>query len=186
VSKLSLVLLALVSFAACSNGSPTAPSADGIISAARGGVSPAPGVYALSFLSQVNGAWTEVQTLPTRTAYLMLRAYVTNSAGQPATAGSVTIQYCSYGGVKNDINRPDEAPMEACLAGTATWVRLASRSVTAGGCPDFGAGLLPGYVCTEFPTVQIPRTVGFRAVYQPKGSSIAAGTAGPANFTWVG
>jgi len=183
MSKVSLVLLAVVSFAACSNGSPTAPSAEGILSAAKGGVSSAPGVYALSFFAQVGVVWTEVETLPVRTG-LLVRAYVTSSAGQPATTGSITIEYCSYGGVKNDINRPDEAPLEACAAGTATWVRLASRSVTAGGCPNFGAGLEPGYVCANFGSVEIPRTVGFRAVYQPKGSGIAAGTTPPENFTW--
>jgi hypothetical protein len=184
MSKVSLVLLAVVSFAACSNGSPTAPSAEGILSAARGGVSSAPGVYELSFLEQVGGVWTEVETLPVLREVLV-RAYVSDSTGQPATAGSVTIQYCSYGGVKNDIHRADEAPMEACSAGTATWVRLMSRSVTAGACPDFGAGFdQPGYVCVNFGIVTIPRTVGFRAVYQPRSSGIAGGTTAAENFTW--
>jgi len=184
MSKLSVALLAVVSFAACSNGSPIAPSADGLTSAARGGVPPVTGVYELSFLSVAAG-WPEVETLPVLTAELLLRAYVSDSAGQPATAGSVTIEYCSYGGVKNDINRPDEAPMEACAEGTATWVRLASRSVTAGGCPNFAPGPETGYVCVGYGIVRIPRIVGFRAVYQPKGSGIAAATTAPENFKWV-
>src|SRR5688572_8083810 len=100
----AFLLLTAVSFAACSNGSPLAPSADGIATAARGPTAVA-GVYELSFRSRYpDGVWKDVQTLPVRVAELLLRAHVTDSAGQPAAEGSVTIQYCSYGGPTGDIN----------------------------------------------------------------------------------
>jgi hypothetical protein len=185
--NISLLLLAATSVAACSNGSPMAPSPDSIVSAERpGGEVAAPGVYELSFRSSFpDGKWKEVSTLPVGRAELVIRAHVTDSSGRPATAGSITIQYCSYGGPAGDINRPDEAPMEACADGTATWVRHTSRSVTAGGCPEFSKPELSyGYVCANFGIVRIPRTVGFRAQYQPKSSSIAAGTTAPKDFTW--
>ena len=186
MSKLSVVLLAAMAFAACSSGSPTGPSADGLASAARGGAPAASGLYDLQFRSQYpDGDWKDVDTLPVSAAELLIRVHVTDSTGQPATSGSVTIEYCSYGGQKNNIDRPDEAPAAACATGTARWVRHTSRSVTAGGCPEFATPeLATGYVCANFGVVQIPRSVGFRAVYQSRSGGIAAGTTLPEDFTW--
>jgi hypothetical protein len=110
----------------------------------------------------------------------MLQGYVADSAGAAATAGSVTFEYCSYAGRPNDPAAADEAPMEACDQGTASWARLSSISVTAGSCPGFGTG----YACWNFGPVDIPRQVGFRIRYQPQGSGIPAGTTAPRNFTW--
>jgi hypothetical protein len=94
----------------------------------------------------------------------------------------VTFEYCSYkGGPPNDINRADEAPMEACTLGTASWARLTSMSVTSGRCP----GLAAGYACTNFGVVRVPRDVGFRFRYASQGSGIANGTSQAKDFTWT-
>jgi hypothetical protein len=183
MSKLIVVILAAVSFAACSNGSPVTPSPSSAAPVALDarGAPAAPGVYDLSFNVFRNGVYEEVSSLPVSSRELILKAYITNSAGVPATAGSVTFEYCSYGGRKNDIENADEAPKEACSDGSAAWARLASISVTAGRCPTLGTG----YACMNFGIVRIPRTVGFRIRYDAKGSGIAGATTEPENFTWV-
>ena len=182
--RLIVTLLAVTSFAACSSQSPVTPSPS---SAAAGDLSarPAPaarGVYDLSFNVFHNGTYQEVSSLPVISQELILKAYVTDSAGLPAQKGSVTFEYCSYkGGPPNDITRADEAPKEACEQGTASWARLTSISVTAGRCPNLGTG----YACMNFGIVRIPRDVGFRISYQPQGSGIPAGMTEPENFSWV-
>jgi hypothetical protein len=182
-STLPVALLIAISAIACSGESPTpvspAPVPAGELSAkTSAGV---PGVYDLSFNVFHNGTYTEVSSLPVKSAELILKGYVSDSAGQPAQKGTLTFEYCSYKGrPPNDIDRADEAPKEACETGTATWARLDSISVTAGRCPTLGNG----YACVVFGVVQIPRQVGFRVRYEPKGSGIAAGVTVPENFTW--
>jgi hypothetical protein len=125
---------------------------------------------------------TEVSSLVVSSEELTLKAYVTDSAGQPATVGSVTFEYCSYKkGPANDISRPDEAPLEACAEGSASWARLASMSMTEQRCPRLGIG----YACYNFGIVRIPRVVGFRMRYDPRNSGIASGGTLPKNFVWV-
>ena len=58
---------------------------------------------------------------------LILNAHITDSSGLPAQKGLVVFQYCSYKGLPpNDITRPDEAPLEACADGSASWANLRS------------------------------------------------------------
>jgi hypothetical protein len=182
--RLVVALLGAVSAGACATESPVGPSPSSVMAGEQHakGSQAAPGVYDLSFNVFQNGTYQEVSSLPVRSQELILKAYVADSTGGPARKGSVTFEYCSYsGGPANDIDRPDEAPLEACAEGTATWARLASMSVTAGRCPLLGNG----YACVNFGVVQIPRDVGFRIRYEPQGSGIAAGMTLPENFTWV-
>ena len=182
ICKLTVVLLAAGSAAACSGESPVVPSpasAGGDLSAKPSQA--VPGLYELSF-NTFNGAYQEVSSLPVRSAELILKAHVTDSLGSPAQKGTVSFEYCSYkGGPPNDIERADEAPKEACLTGAARWARLTTVSVSAGSCPLLGTG----YACMNFGIVQIPRDVGFRMRYEPQGSGIAAATTVPENFTWT-
>jgi hypothetical protein len=178
-----LITACALTVAACSNPSPVVPSSP---SAAGAEVSAKPsaaaGTYSLSFLARVNGVVQEVTSLPVSSAELILRAYVAGSDGVPAQAGTVTFEYCSYKGrPPNDITRADEAPKEACDAGTAAWARLMSLAVYPGHCPPLGAG----YACMNFGIVRIPRDVGFRFRYSSQGSSVASGTSDARNFTWT-
>jgi hypothetical protein len=182
-SRLIITLVA-ATFAACSSQSPVAPSP---LTAVGGDLSAkpsaaVPGVYDLSFTAWVGGVLQPVASLPVSSAELILRAYVTDSSGSPAAKGRVTFEYCSYkGGPPNDITRADEAPMEACQDGQASWARLDSVPIGSAFCPSAGAG----YACFNFGIVGIPRVVGFRIRYEPQGSGIAAGMTVPENFTWV-
>ncbi len=180
-----VALIAAASFAGCSGAQ--SPAAPGRAAAATDSMSAkasaaVPGLYDLTFNTYRNGVYTEVSSLPVSSQELILKAHVTDSAGAPARKGSVTFEYCSYtGGPSNDITRPDEAPKEACDAGTATWARLESMTVDSGRCPALGVG----YACSVFGIVRIPRDVGFRFRYNPQGSGIAAGTSEMKNFTWT-
>jgi hypothetical protein len=129
------------------------------------------GSYQLSFLT--NGS-QPVSTLPVNAGELILKAHVTDAAtGLPATNGTVTFEYCSLKKrPPNDITRADEAPLEACASGDASWARLGSVGVNTSGDAHWNFGI-----------VRIPRTVGFRFRYGRGG--IASGISAPANFTWV-
>lgn len=183
VPRLIVALLAAV-FAACSGDSPTMPSQSSVVAGDQSAKrSPAlPGVYELSFNVFQGGDYQEVSSLPVSSEELILKAYVTDSSDHPATAGSVTFEYCSYKkGPPNDIERADEAPKEACADGSARWARLTTRSVRDGLCPTLGAG----YACMNFGIVRIPRVIGFRMRYESQGSGISSGMTAPENFTWV-
>lgn len=179
-----VVLLGGVGVIGCSSPSPAAPSlahATGTDTSVKSSTG-APGGYSLTFLARVDRTLQEVASLPVSSAELILRAYVTDSSGNPAQKGTVTFEYCSYkGGPPNDITRADEAPKEACAQGTASWARLTSMSVNPGTCAPLGTG----YACMNFGIVQIPRDIGFRFKYSPQGSSIASGVSDAKNFTWV-
>jgi hypothetical protein len=179
--RLLVVALSTCSIIACSSQSPLAPggvAASGSVDARQSaGV---PGVYSLTFWSYVNGSYQEVSSLPVRTSSLFLKAEVTDLSGNPATAGTVTFEYCSYGGRTNDITNADEAPKEACEQGQAKWARLASRTVGTLTCP----AVVNGSACYGMDSVQIPRTIGYRFRYAGKGS-IASGTSPARNFVWV-
>ena len=182
--RLIAALLGAVSVVACSGESPLAPSESSVVAreqAARGSDTVS-GVYQLSFTAWRAGILEEVSSLVVGRDELILKALVSNSSGTPAQKGTVTFQYCSYKGrPPNDITRADEAPKEACEQGLADWARLGSISVSAGRCPTLGTG----YACFDFGVVRIPRDVGFRFRYSPKGSGIASGTSQAKNFTWV-
>lgn len=188
MTRLTAASLTACLLAGCSGQSPAAPggfSAEGGSLGAPGGQSAqgVPGLYTLHFFGRVGGVYQEVSSLPVLTAELILQAQVTDSAGTPAELGSVTFEYCSYAKrPPNDINRADEAPMEACDQGLAKWARLESRSVTNGGnCLAIGSGS----ACSVFGIVSIPRTVGFRFRYSQQKGSIAGGMSAARNFTWV-
>jgi hypothetical protein len=137
---------------------------------------PVPGSYVLSF---VDNSRQPISQLPVNDGELILKAHVLDSANVPATTGSATFEYCSYKGLPpNDITRADEAPLEACATGDATWKRL-------GTAPIIGEGSMAGDAYLDFGVVQIPRTVGFRFRYTGQGSGVANGTSAPENFTWV-
>ncbi len=186
MKKMSFVAVVVAGFAlaGCSNQSPVAPASPaGSVSDTNARQSAAaPGIYDLSFNTWSGGTYQVVSSLAVDSDELILKAYVTNSLGAPATTGTVTFEYCSYkGGPPNDITRADEAPKEACEQGTASWARLTSMTVDSGRCPTLGTG----YACMNFGIVHIPRDVGFRFRYASHGSSIASGMSASKNFTWV-
>jgi len=138
-----------------------------------------PGSYDLFFFTNGPNGLVSVTNLPVCSQSvceeLILNAHITDaSTGLPAQGGLVMFQYCSYKGLPpNDISRPDEAPLEACANGTATWKNLATLKVDQS-----------GDVFLNFGVVIIPRTVGFRFLYKGQGT-IANGKSDPENFTWT-
>ena len=183
--RLMAVVLSATSLIACSNQSPVSPggvAASGSLDAkpSSGGV---PGVYDLTFWARVGGAYQEVSSLPVLSAELILKAEVADLSGNPATTGTVSFEYCSYGGRPNDITNADEAPKEACEQGQGKWARLGSWTVGVGGgnCLAIGAGS----ACFNFGVVRIPRTIGFRFRYAQQKGSIAGGTSPARNFVWT-
>lgn len=181
--RLIPVLLCVCSLIACSSQSPVDPG--GVAAPGRLDAKPAsgvPGLYALSFWGRVNGVYEEVSTMPVLSGELILKAQVTDLSGSPATAGTVTFEYCSYGGRSKDITNADEAPKAACEQGQARWTRLGSWTVgvAGGNCLALGGGS----ACFNFGVVRIPRTIGFRFRYARKGS-IASGTSPARDFVWV-
>jgi hypothetical protein len=180
VSRLIAVALCACSIIACSSQSPVSPGVtapSGLDARPSGGL---PGVYDLTFWAWVSGSYQEVSSLPVLTGPLFLKALVTDLSGNPATAGTVTFEYCSYGGRTNDPTNADEAPKEACEQGQAKWARLASRTVGTVTCPP----AIGGSACHGIDFVRIPRTIGFRFRYAGKGN-IASGTSPARNFVWV-
>jgi hypothetical protein len=182
-TRLLVVTALAVTLAACSSQSPTAPGALSSAGAGSADVKPPagiPGVYTLSFLANLGNGQEEVSSLPVLNTELVLRAQVTDTSGTPAAGGSVTFEYCSYGGRTNDITNADEAPKEACEQGVAKWARLQSVAVAPGTC-----GFIGGTACTIFGVVRNPRTIGFRFRYSPQKGTISAGTSEARNFVWV-
>jgi hypothetical protein len=178
-----LIALSVCSFVACSAQSPVAPS--GV--AASGGLEArpsagVPGIYGISFWARIGGVWQEVSSLPVLSSELLLRADVTDLSGNPATAGTVTFEYCSYPGRPNLVTDADEAPKEACEQGQAKWARLDSWNV--GGLTPNCLLLGGGSACAPFGMVRIPRSIGFRFRYAQKGG-IASGTSPARNFVWT-
>jgi len=142
----------------------------------------ASGVYDLSFRVFRNGVFEPVSSLPVLSAEMILMAHVEDASGNPAQSGTVTFEYCSYKGrPPGDIDNPDEAPKEACDAGTATWDRLGRASI--GTCLGHQ---LPGTACAFFGVVRIPRDVGFRFKYAgPRRGGVDSGMSDELDFTWT-
>jgi len=137
-----------------------------------------PGSYKLSFQdSQGNPVSTLPVCTPVVCEELVLKAHIEDSSQHPAQRGIVIFQYCSLKGLPpNDITRPDEAPLEACENGSASWANLGGFKVNGSGDALF-----------DFGVVMIPRTVGFRFRYISQGSGIASSLSDPPtgqNFTW--
>jgi hypothetical protein len=117
---------------------------------------------------------------------LILHAYVADSLGNPAAAGSVSFQACSRGSIRS--LGTDPQPSAACdIYGTAQWVSWEPpRKVAAGSC-DL-PGCLPaetGNACGFFGAVQNPRTIGFRFKYFGQGSGIANGISESKDATFL-
>ena len=177
-----LIALSVCSLIACSSQSPATPSgvaASGSLDAKPASGGGASGVYALSFWARVGGVYQEVSSLPVLNS-VVLKADVTDLTGNPATAGTVTFEYCSYPGRANDSTNADEAPKEACEQGQAKWARLSSWSVADGTCRPLGTGA----ACIQFGIPRIPRSIGFRFRYAQKGA-IASGISPARNFVWT-
>jgi hypothetical protein len=180
----SLVVGIVCCSIACADRSPLAPDSSPATSeslSARPGAA-ATGLYELSFRAVINGTLQPVSSLTVMSQELILAARVTDAAGNTATSGTITFDYCSYKGLPpNDITRADEAPLEACRDGSADWARLTAIRLDTSGCPRLG----PGYACMDFGIVRIPRTIGFRFRYSAQRSGIASGTSDPQNFQWT-
>ena len=165
------VIFAASASAACTEAPSTSPSAPLADVPLLGKATAIAGSYQLEFYS--NGR-NVVTSLPVMNE-LILGAHVEDLAGNDARSGSVTFEYCSLkGGPPNDITRADEAPLEACADGSASWARLLSLSVNA-----------TGDAYMNFGYASIPRTVGFRIKFSSGRSGIASGVSLPRNFTWT-
>ena len=158
---------------ACSRDLPSAPSPAALTDDAAARPGTLLGEYVLSF---VDDAHQPVAQLPVCGPSLVLQAHVKAvGAGTPAQAGTVLFEYCSFGGVPNDLTRPDEAPSSVCVSGEGRWRRLGTQGVDGSGNAYWSFGV-----------VQIPRTVGFRFSFQQKSGDIVSGDSEPADFTWAG
>lgn len=170
--RMSLILAAGTAVA-CAEAPVTTP-ADALAGAALQAKSTggAQGVYQLEFYDT---GLSVVTTMFVQSGELVLGGHVEDVSGNDAQSGSVTFEYCSYkGGPPNDITRADEAPLEACANGLASWARLASISVNTS-----------GNAFMNFGVVRIPRTVGFRIRFSGRTSGIQSGTSLPRNFIWT-
>ena len=171
---LSTLTVAATAFAlvACSDSSPTQP---GNSPSPTSPNSSGPGSYQLTFFINPNSP-QPVSSLPFGQE-LFLRAHVDDSSGRPAKDGRVTFEYCSLNGrPKNDITNIDEAPIEACADGTATWTPLDTVVVQ-----------VDGTATMFFGAVRVTPMIGFRFQYlnsNPASGGIASGVSAPANFTF--
>jgi hypothetical protein len=169
--RLSLVIAAVASLA-CAEAPVSAPVHALADAALHAKSTAAAGVYQLEFY---NTQLQAVTSMAVGNGELVLGGHVEDVSGNDAQSGSVTFEYCSLkGGPPNDITRADEAPLEACANGSASWARLTSVAVNAS-----------GNAYMNFGVVMIPRTVGFRIKFSGRKSGIASGTSVPRNFTWV-
>jgi hypothetical protein len=163
---LSTLTVAVIGFAvvACSGSSGSAVEPN----------TPAPpvsGSYRLTFLKSSAGGFEPVSSLPFGQE-LNLRAHVDDRSGRPVTTGTIIFEYCSLNGYpKNDIAQIDEAPIEACADGRASWTPMVTTMVN---------GL--GEATMNFGFVQVTPVIGFRFRYVNQGGGIASGESAPADF----
>ena len=165
--NLSTLIVAAIGSAmvACSDRSPVEPDTPPPPG------QPVSGSYQLGFFREGPGGLEPVSSLPFLQE-LILRAHVEDSSGRPATTGTVTFQYCSLNGrPKDDITNIDEAPIEACADGTATWTPLVDFRLNGSGAATMNFGF-----------VRVTPVIGFRFRYANKGGGIAGGDSAPANF----
>lgn len=168
------ILLGAGAFAACADPSSLSPD---IVRTPGGALlaRAAAGSYELDFFRDGSSGLEKVSSLPVQTDELILGALVKDAGGSPARSGSVTFQYCSLKGLPpGDINRADEAPLQACADGSGKWALLGTVPVDS-----------TGNAYLDFGIVQIPRTVGFRCHFSGKGTLIASGNCQPKDFLWT-
>ena len=184
MTRLIAVVLSACSLIACSSQIPAAPGPvagpDGPAAGSQRGV---PGIYDLTFIYPVNGAYQEVSSLIVggiNTPFL--KARVTDMSGNPATTGTVTFDYCSYGEPTNNVANPDALPKEACEQGAAMWAPLDRAKRVGDGSCYFLAG---ASACEGLRIVRIPRTLGFRFRYTQQGNNIASGTSPARDLEWT-
>lgn len=157
------ILTAISAVAACSEPSPVAPGA--LEEQPRLGVqSASAGTYVISFLKETSTGLAAAADTEAVGTYLVLKSEVRDNAGNLATTGSVTYQYCSLSG--------NYAPSSACTSGSGQWKRWGSGNVDSIGLPF------------AFGSCSTPRTIGFRVTYSSKNSGIASGASAPRDFTW--
>ena len=178
-ARLFVTAAVAVTLGACSSQVPVAPgelisAEQASISAQRAGV---PGVYTISFWKWnfTTGQYDEVSSLPAP-GNAVLRADVKDTLGNPATEGTVTFEYCSYGQRRS--MQPDEAPKEACERGLARWTRLWNASIESGGCPVLG-----GSACRQWDS-RFPVTIGMRFTFAQGRGSIVSGESAGRDFVW--
>jgi hypothetical protein len=168
--NLSTLMAAVIAFTlvACSGRSPVEPSTP------PGQTPPiqiVPGSYQLVFLRSGPNGLEPVSSLPFLEE-LLLRAQVKDNSGNPAKTGTVIFEYCSLNGYpKDDITQIDEAPIEACADGRATWTPLVTIGVNQSGEATMNFGF-----------VRVTPVIGFRFRYLNSGGGIASGMSEPANF----
>lgn len=170
----------LVGLTGCSRQSPLTPDAvsdnarsHGVNAVATAARVVQPATYDISF---VDSALQPITGLPVCDGELSLKAHVASSGG-PVQEGAAVFEYCSYKGLPpNDITRADEAPLEACQSGEASWDRLSRGNVELNESGD---------AYQFFGAVRIPRTIGFRFRYVAQGSEFEPGASPPENFTFV-
>jgi hypothetical protein len=176
---IALIAAILVGLTGCSSQSPLTPDAvsnstrpDGVNAVQAAARVLQPATYVISF---VDSSRQPITGLPVCDGELFLKAHV-ESSGAPVQEGAVIFEYCSYKRLPpNDITRADEAPLEKCQTGEASWDRLSRGNEVldeSGDAYEF------------FGAVRIPRTVGFRFRYVAQGSEFEPGVSPPENFTF--
>jgi hypothetical protein len=171
--NLIVVLAGVTSFVGCSAQSPATPSTAPAIAAGSAGAD-AQGAQAVSgtynllfFIGDEPGGLQPIESTLNVGQYLVLRAYVTDAAGQPAPRGSVIFEYCSVKGAP--------APALSCESGSGSWKHHMGVQVDASGySPHVGWG-----ACST------PRSIGFRFRYSSQGSGVASGSSTPKDAKWI-
>lgn len=183
-ARLFVTAAVAVTLGACSSQVPVAPgelisTEQASANAQRAGV---PGVYTISFwaLNWTTLRYEEVSSLIGVPSNVTLQAVVEDTLGNRATEGTVTFEYCSYGGRRYDSIQPDGAPTQACEQGLATWTRLWNAPVVPGDCRSIGGGS----VCRPL-TGCVPITVGLRFTFTQGKGTIAGGSSAGRDFVWV-
>ena len=156
-------LVSIVALAACSEQSPVEPGLNANVLQTR--VQPVPGSYVISFLKETSTGLQPANDVEPVGTYLVLKSEVRDNAGNRATKGTITYQYCSL--------RGQPAPSSACTNGSGKWTRWFSGETDP-------AGLLVGYG-----SCSTPQTIGFRFTYSGRNSGIADGVSAPRDFTWA-
>jgi len=156
-------LVSVFALAACSEQSPVEPGLSANLLQAR--VQPPPGSYVISFLKETSTGLQPANDVEPVGTYLVLKSEVRDNAGNLATKGTITYQYCSSGG--------QPAPSAACTNGSGRWKRWYSGETDS-------VGLLVGYG-----SCSTPQTIGFRFTYSGRNSGIADGASAPRDFTWA-
>jgi hypothetical protein len=160
--KFTCGVVAAFACLACSDQSPVAP------------VGPSTGLAYETTLAQPSQGGYEISFLPTISGLgVVLVAYVTDAAGNPAESGTAVFQYCSL--------HRQPAPSTDCEAGSGSWVFWGR----AGIIPSSSDPELVGHALMTYDLAPAAgTTIGFRFRYLGQGSEIANGVSAPADHTF--